>query len=68
MERVLAYYAGDFPEDEQEYVAVMRLLVEHPAAALVAAELEAVPLVVTYCHGLGELVDCGAQLATRLWS
>jgi hypothetical protein len=50
VERVVAYYAGDFPEDEQEYAAVMRLLVGHPAAALVAAGLEAVPF---NCLGFG---------------
>jgi hypothetical protein len=50
MERVVAFYAGDFPEHEREYVAVMRLLAEHPAAAKVAAGLEAVPF---NCFGFG---------------
>ena len=43
MERVVAFYARDFPEHEREYVAAMRLLAEHPAGAKVAAGLEAVP-------------------------
>ncbi|WP_143393007.1 hypothetical protein [Fimbriiglobus ruber] len=46
----MAYYAGDFPEREREYVATLRLLVEHPAAAAVAAGLEAVPF---NCFGFG---------------
>jgi hypothetical protein len=50
VERVVAYYAGDFPEGERDYVAVMRLLVEHPVAARVAAGLAAVPF---NCFGLG---------------
>jgi hypothetical protein len=50
VERIVAYYAGDFPEEEREYVAVMRLLVEHPAAAGVAVGLEAVPF---NCYGFG---------------
>jgi hypothetical protein len=43
MERVVAFYAGNFSEQHIEYVAVMRPLVEHPAAARVAAGLEAMP-------------------------
>lgn len=50
MERVRAYYAGDFPAGKREYVAVIRLLAEHPAAAGVAAGLEAVPF---NCFGFG---------------
>jgi hypothetical protein len=50
VERVVAYYAGDFPEGDREYVAVMRQLAEHPAAARVAAGLEAVPF---NCFGFG---------------
>ena len=50
MERVRAYYAGEFPEGEREYVAVMRLLADYPAADVVAAGLEAVPF---NCFGFG---------------
>lgn len=50
MKRVVDYYAGDFPDREREFVAVLRLLVEHPAAARVAAGLEAVPF---NCFGFG---------------
>lgn len=50
MERVVAFYAGDLPADQREYAAVMRLLVEHPAAASVSAGLEAVPF---NCFGFG---------------
>src|SRR5262245_49729275 len=50
MERVVNYYAGEFPEGERECVACMRLLAEHPAAARVTAGLEAVPF---NCFGFG---------------
>lgn len=50
MERVATFYAGDFPEEEREYVVCMRLLAEHPVAAKVAAGLEAVPF---NCFGFG---------------
>ena len=50
MDRVLAFYAGEFPENERAYVACMRLLVEHSAASGAAARLEAVPF---NCFGFG---------------
>jgi hypothetical protein len=50
VERVKGYYAGEFPEQVRECAKVMRLLVEHPAAADVAAGLEAVPF---NCFGFG---------------
>ena len=50
VERVLAFYSGNFPEREQEFVAIMRLLAEHPAATDVVAGLEAVPF---NCYGFG---------------
>src|SRR2546423_1719515 len=43
-------YLDDFPEPWREYVATMRLLVEHPAAEAVAAGLDAVPF---NCFGFG---------------
>lgn len=55
MDRVVAYFVGDFPESVRECVAVMRLLAEHPAAIRVAAGLEAVPF---NCFGFG-LFPCG---------
>jgi hypothetical protein len=50
VEQVRAYYSGEFPEGERDYIATMRLLVEHPAADAVAAGLEAVPF---NCFGFG---------------
>lgn len=50
MQRVVAFYAGEFPEREREFVSCMRLLVEHPTAARMAAGLEAVPF---NCYGFG---------------
>lgn len=50
MERVIAFYAGDFPERDRACVAWMRLLAEHPAAARVAEGLEVVPF---DCYGFG---------------
>jgi hypothetical protein len=50
VERVKDYYASEFPEQVREYAAVMRLLVEHPAAEDVVAGLEAVPF---NCFGFG---------------
>jgi len=50
VERVVAYYAGEFPEDKRAYAAVMRRLAEYPAATEVTAGLEAVPF---NCFGFG---------------
>jgi hypothetical protein len=50
VELVRVYYAGEFPAREREYVAVMRMLAEHAAAADVGGGLEAVPF---NCLGFG---------------
>ena len=50
VKQVVDFYAGEFPEREREYVAVMRLLAEHPASERVVGGLEAVPF---NCFGFG---------------
>ena len=48
MDRMRAFFAGEFPADQREYVDVMRAVVEHPDAD--TAGLEAIPF---NCFGFG---------------